>query len=138
MIVISHRGNINGICADTENNPIHIQKLLNTNIPVEIDVWFKNSNFYLGHDIPVYRIETNFLRQKNLWCHAKNIEAFEQLLKINALCFWHQTDDYTLTSNGFIWTYPSKTTCAQSIIVDLSNNWKSCNYTCYGVCTDYQ
>ena len=22
--------------------------------------------------------------------------------------FWHQTDDFTLTSHGYIWTYPGK------------------------------
>ena len=49
----------------------------------------------------------NLLIQK-IWFHAKNIEAFYELLKLNIVCFWHQNDDVTLTSNGYIWTYPGK------------------------------
>jgi hypothetical protein len=34
-------------------------------------------------------------------------------------------------------TYPNKTTCNSSIIVDTSKDWKNKNYNCYGVCVDY-
>jgi hypothetical protein len=51
--------------------------------------------------------------------------------------FWHQEDDFTLTSSGYIWTFPNKQVTNESIIVDFSQNWKDKNYSCYGVCVDY-
>lgn len=138
MIIILHRGNTKGRNLKKENCPNHIQNILNqSNFQIEIDVWFKNKNFYLGHDNPQYKIDNNFLLQKNLWCHAKNLKALKELLQMNVICFWHESDDYTLTSNNFIWTYPNKKTIKNSIIVDLNKNWKTKNYNCYGVCVDY-
>jgi hypothetical protein len=137
MILISHRGNINGPQLDLENLPSHIQILLNNQINVEIDVWYHQNNFYLGHDKPVYKIDCHFLLQKNLWCHAKNLNAFEKLIELKTICFWHNVDDYTLTTNNFIWTYPNKPVSYKSIIVDTSINWKDKGYNCSGVCVDY-
>ena len=42
----------------------------------------------------------------NFWCHAKNLDALNRLLKIGVNCFWHENDKYTLTSNRIIWTFP--------------------------------
>ena len=53
-------------------------------------------------------------------------------------CFWHQQDDYTITSKGFIWAYPSKKLTKNSIAVLP----ESSNYTLdelknsYGICSD--
>ena len=43
---------------------------------------------------------------KNIWCHAKTSDALSALKKIEAHYFWHQDDDYTITSKGYFWTYP--------------------------------
>ena len=137
MILISHRGNISGPSPSLENNPKHIQTLLDQNINVEIDVWWYKNTFFLGHDTPIYEITQDFLIQPNLWCHAKNLEALTTLLNMNTICFWHQEDDHTLTSNNFIWTYPNKETNTNSIIVDITADWKNKNYKCAGVCVDY-
>ncbi|MEY4371014.1 MAG: Paramecium bursaria Chlorella virus [Pseudomonadota bacterium] len=138
MIIISHRGNTNGRNKSLENNPIHIDKLLKSNIQVEIDVWFKNGLLLLGHDKPEYIIKGTFLKNKGLWCHAKNLSALEYMLKNNIQnSFWHQEDDFTITSSGYIWTYPNKSITSQSIIVDLNKNWKTKNYNCFGVCVDF-
>ena len=106
MKIISHRGYINGPDATIENNPAHIKKIIETGIDAEIDVWYINNRFFLGHDEPRYEVSDNFLLDSRLWCHAKNISSLVNLLKIGAHCFWHQEDDYTLTSKGFIWAYP--------------------------------
>jgi hypothetical protein len=136
MKIISHRGNVIGPC-DLENHPKHIQELLNKKIDCEIDVWYLNKKFYLGHDLGQYEINLSFLRQEGLWCHAKNLNALQVMLSNNINCFWHENDDFTLTSNGFIWTFMNKPICEKSIIVDNSANWIKNNYNCYGVCTDY-
>ena len=39
-------------------------------------------------------------------------------MKVNDVhCFWHQEDDVTLTSKGYLWTYPNKQLTPKSIAV---------------------
>ena len=116
MIIISHRGNIDGP-SNLENHPSQIDKALSLGYHVEIDVWFENNRFYLGHDYPEYEVSSVFLKKNNLWCHAKNIPALKELIDSNVHCFWHQEDDVTLTSQGYLWTYPGKTLTRKSICV---------------------
>lgn len=75
MILISHRGNINGKKPNDENAPYYINEALKKGYNVEIDVWWFNESFYLGHDKPIYKVEKKYLQNYKLWCHAKNIEA---------------------------------------------------------------
>ena len=137
MKVISHRGNLFGPNSETENNPDHIQDVLKKH-DVEVDVWLSSNNeIFLGHNYPQYIISPNFLQHKGLWCHAKNLNALYYLMNANIKCFFHNVDDYTLTSNGYIWTYPGYEVTDKSIIVDLNEGWQNTNYNCYGVCVDY-
>ena len=108
MIFISHRGNLTGKGGDEwENHPDYITEALRQGFNVEIDVWFKNGELFLGHDTPKYKIDSRFLINNRLWCHAKNEEALEIMLSLGNHCFWHETDKYTLTSKGYIWCYRS-------------------------------
>ena len=136
MIFISHRGNINGINKKFENNPKYIQSAINKGFNVEIDVWYKDA-FYLGHDSPQFIVTKRFLENKKLWCHAKNLEALEKLQKINTKYFWHQEDDYTLTSNGFIWTYPGKKLSNKSICVLPELKKNKLPKFISGICSDF-
>ena len=36
--------------------------LLEKGYEVEVDVWYENNNFYLGHDEPILRIDTNLFK----------------------------------------------------------------------------
>ena len=136
MLFISHRGNINGADPTKENNPQYIEEALQKNFEVEVDVRFLNNSFYLGHDNPNYKISNSFIRQKKLWFHAKNIEALYELQKMNVNCFWHENDAVTLTSNGFIWTYPGKQLTLNSICV-LPEKANIKKFNCAGICSDY-
>ena len=73
MIFISHRGNLDGQDKENENKPEQIMKVLDLGYYVEIDVWLINSDIYLGHDSPQYKIDKLFLLNDRLICHAKNI-----------------------------------------------------------------
>lgn len=139
MILISHRGNLNGPRPLEENNPECVDKAINKGYNVEIDVWKKNNVWFLGHDAPQYQIEQNFLLKNKLWCHAKNIEALEALLLLEAHCFWHQEDDYTITSRGIIWAYPGRETSNNSICVmpERNNISKRDILISRGICSDY-
>ena len=50
MILISHRGNIDKINTKEENKPTYIFNALDHNFNVEVDIWFIENTFYLGHD----------------------------------------------------------------------------------------
>lgn len=119
MLLISHRGNLTGSGGVYwENHPDYIQDALDAGYDVEIDVWYLDRKYWLGHDMPVNEVKDSFVKMKNLWCHAKNIDALVQLSGFGQInCFWHQKDDYTLTSHGYIWTYPRMPLRAKSISV---------------------
>ena len=135
MYLISHRGNISGIQKDDENKPEYINKALEKGYDVEIDVRFSKGKFFLGHDYDQYEIDQKFISNEKIWCHAKTSEALLALYETNAHYFWHQEDDYTLTSKGFIWVYPGKPLIKDSIAV-LPEKFKQDISICYGICTD--
>ena len=139
MILISHRGNINGKNIPLENNPGYIRDAIHLGYNVEVDIWYHNNTFWLGHDNPEYQIGLYFLLENSdkLWCHAKNIEAIVEMKKEkNINCFWHQKDDITLTSKGYIWAYPGKQPIKNSIAVmpEIHNDNLD---KCIGICSDY-
>lgn len=135
MIYISHRGYIDGEDKKIENNPKQILKILDKNIHVEIDVRYFNKSFYLGHDTPEFKIDKKFLEHQNLWCHAKDSNTLNEIRNLNCHYFWHQNDDYTLTSKGFIWVYPGKPLLKNCIAVLPQDDNLNLS-TCYGICTD--
>jgi hypothetical protein len=136
MVLISHRGNLDGPKPKLENNPAQVKSVILSGFDCEIDVWNINGHFILGHDRPSYPVKEKFLENKKLWCHAKNLQALEVMLgNKNIHCFWHENDDFTLTSKNFIWTFPEKSTSKKSVVVSLDK--KSSDYQCYGICTDY-
>ena len=72
-----------------------------------------------------------------MWCHAKNLEALKIMLSYSDIhCFWHQEDDVTLTSRGYIWTYPGKPLTENSIAVKPEKNNENVKKV-LGICSDY-
>jgi hypothetical protein len=143
MIYISHRGNINGRIENVENKPEYVNDTILLGYDVEIDVWFVDGEWWLGHDTPQYKVSVEWLeeRQDKLWIHCKNVEAVVELESGNKHYdgfnfFWHETDTLTLTSLSFIWVYPGKQPIKGSIAVmpEIHNEDVS---QCYGICSDY-
>lgn len=136
MKLIAHRGNTSGRDPENENNPNHVIHAINKGFDSEIDIWC-HDGLYSGHDEAQYDIDLDFLLEyhDSLWIHCKNIEALELLSSINQLnVFWHENDAYTLTSKGYIWTYPHRKVCEKSVIV--CNNSQYAKYqNCFGVCS---
>ena len=138
MILISHRGNITGPNKEMENKPEYIEKTLKMDYDVEVDVWcFGDGGYWLGHDKPQYYVDESFLRNKKLWCHAKNIQGLYSMLEDSIHCFFHQEDDVTLTSKGYMWTYPGKNLTKNSIAVLPEKVRKLSPDSVAGVCSDY-
>jgi hypothetical protein len=140
MILISHRGNINGKFESYENEPNYIDLTISKGYDVEIDIWIIEGLFYLGHDEPQYGITLDWLnkRKDKLWIHCKNIEAIEffNLLFGTYNYFWHQEDTVTLTSKGYIWAYPGKQPIKNSIAV-MPEIFNDNLDSCMGICSDY-
>tara|TARA_B110001454_G_C12513964_1_gene348073 strand:+ start:250 stop:678 length:429 start_codon:yes stop_codon:yes gene_type:complete len=138
MILISHRGNITGPNKEMENKPEYIEKTLKMGYDVEVDVWcFGDGGYWLGHDKPQYHVDESFLHNKKLWCHAKNIQGLYSMLEDSIHCFFHQEDDVTLTSKGYMWTYPGKDLTKNSIAVLPEKVRKLPPDSVAGVCSDY-
>lgn len=110
MKIISHRGNLNGRNIDLENNPTQIETLINLGFDVEIDLRMENNKLFLGHNKPQYEISNEWLLiySNKLWIHAKDYESVDFLRKTNFNWFWHDKDEMTLTSQGFIWSNINK------------------------------
>ena len=137
VIIISHRGNISGPSPKFENNPKFVTEAIRAGYDCEVDVWYENDRLYLGHDKPQYEISLKFLKNDKFWCHAKNLPSLEFMIKNDIHCFWHQEDNYTLTSRGFIWAYPGMPLVKDSIcVMPEKAKWDTFN-NCSGICTDY-
>tara|TARA_R110000851_G_scaffold105608_3_gene224133 strand:+ start:767 stop:1207 length:441 start_codon:yes stop_codon:yes gene_type:complete len=139
VILVSHRGNINGKLPERENSPDYILEAIESGYHVEVDVWYKSGRLYLGHDSPEYETSISFLENDKMWCHCKNIEALARLVESDVHCFFHQTDEVTLTSRGYMWVYPNKKLVKGSVCVlpELANYAEEDLEKCIGVCSDY-
>jgi hypothetical protein len=139
MILISHRGNIDGKIPKLENKPSYVEDAIKLGFDVEIDIWMIKGILLLGHDEPQYGVPQDWLnkRYERLWIHCKNIEAMEWFNMIGKFnYFWHQEDTITLTSMNVIWAYPGKQPIKGSIAVmpEISSDNLD---DCIGICSDY-
>ena len=139
MILISHRGLLNGPDVERENTVDAINECLRLGFDVEVDVWYRDG-WYLGHDEPKTPTTLDFLSTKGLWIHAKNLYAAEKLYGSNLTYFYHDKEPRVLTSNGYWWTYPQKKVGYKSIALmpEWYTNVEKCiEWNCAGVCTDF-
>jgi hypothetical protein len=139
--LISHRGNIEGPNPSRENTPTYLVEALNCGVEVEVDVWVIDGKIFFGHDGPDHEVGSTFVEliHRDAWFHCKNLGALEYFSRMDQgyKFFWHQTDDYALTSNGFIWTYPGKQHTSNSIVVDLNPEYKYQDGEVFALCVDY-
>ena len=143
MILISHRGNINGKIIERENQPEYIDEAISLGYDVEIDIWGIDGGLFLGHDDPQYPTDFDWLKERssNLWIHCKNIDALLYFTDIDYSLelfnyFWHETDTVTLTSENWIWAFPGKQPINGSIAV-LPEIYNDDVSDAAGVCSDF-
>lgn len=136
---ISHRGNLIGKAPIKENTISYIQEALLNGFDVEIDIWYKNEVLFLGHDGPEQKVSLEWLneRKDKLWVHCKSLETLSFFNKLDSSFnyFFHDNDEATLTSKGFIWVFPGKQPVSNSIAVmpEIHNDDYS---QCIGICSD--
>lgn len=143
-IYIAHRGNLIGPNPNNENNPLYIEQAILKGYDVEIDAWYKDGKYYLGHDKPTYPVNVKFLVEhgNRLWIHIKNEETLNHIRKSSGLnYFWHNNDEFTLTSYGYVWAFPSKKIHHDYInLMPEINNLAASDFrfkNVCGICSDY-
>ena len=142
MKLIAHKGNVNGPNPSTENTPQQIEWCIENGYDVEIDVRYnvEKDKFYLGHDESKYEINWWWLAGKleHLWIHCKDLTTLHEFTSNTSgyNYFWHQGDDYTLTSKGQIWASSGKPYKDDTVMV-IENPEDVKEYDCYAICSDY-
>lgn len=133
--IISHRGNLAGRIPERENTLDYIDEAIEAGFDVEIDLWFHEGKFFLGHDGPDTEVQLQHLidRVFALWVHAKNLDVVTHLLQTELHWFWHDKDVMTLTSEGIPWAQPGQFVPG-GITVEFSR--KDIPEYALGVCTD--
>ena len=141
MRLISHRGNLNGPNKERENHPDYIWEALQAGYEVEIDVWWVDGKFKLGHDEPQYDFPFSLIENhySKLWIHCKNMDVLSQLNELDSSgsklnYFSHEDDLGVLTSRGYIW---STHLYDRGILVMPEVFNKEPNENTFGVCSDY-
>lgn len=139
MRLIAHRGNVFGPNPEKENTFEYLKETIKSGFDVEADIWEIDSRFFLGHDAPTSEIKWEDIKliQPFTWFHAKNLAALNTLMRNRIHVFFHDKDDYTITSKGFVWAYSGK---------DIGPNGIACMpestpgfivpSDVYGVCSD--
>lgn len=136
--IYAHRGNIDGPENPLENTVELAEKALGMGYGVELDVWFKNDCFFLGHDQPKQKVSKQYLINNNFLIHCKNYQAFRELyLNPNIHCFYHNDEPFTLTNLGKCLVHEKivENFNHNDIVVDL--NSRKITDKAYGVITDY-
>lgn len=143
MKYIAHRGLFQGPNPDLENRPEQIDLAIANGFECEVDMWKYNNLLFLGHNEGKYNVPFSFVLKTGLWIHAKNHAALEWLSTNTqgVKYFWHERDEYTLTSSGHIWSYPGKELTTKTVMLmpewndpELVNDY---NVDCFGICSDW-
>ena len=138
MILISHRGNVNGKNPERENTIEYIEEAIKKGYHCEIDICkFDGEKFYLGHDTPGEAVSIQWLGSNPVWCHAKDYASLQALVAMGVHCFWHQEDNYTITSQGWIWAYPGQPGGKYTIAVHPEQLTEKEIKKFSGVCSDH-
>jgi hypothetical protein len=103
---------VNGPDKRLENDIATIVHRCSNGLYSEIDIWYVNSKWYIGHDSPEQEITLEYLMSPYLFIHAKNVEAFHELQQLsdahglNLRIFYHTEEHYALTTRGETIIYP--------------------------------
>ena len=141
MIFYAHRGNTRGPSM-FENEPYYLTRAINEGFAPEVDVWCVKGDLWFGHDWPDHRVTQEWMQDFGEYCifHCKNWQAMLAMQQAKQHYFWHQDDEYTLTSEGLVWVYPDRPfqpdknyIACQPGYIDLPAEW----YDIGGICSDY-
>jgi hypothetical protein len=141
MLLISHRGNVDGMNPDRENSIPYINGALNLGFSVMVDVWFVGGTLALGNHRPQYGINAEFLRNPQIICKARSAATLNALMDMDLHCFANDRDDYSVTTEGYVWIYPGCASPPRGILYMPEFNYKDvrdvADIGCAGVCSNW-
>jgi hypothetical protein len=142
---ILHRGLSDGPSVELENNYENLLVRIREGWHVEVDIWFEDGRWWLGHDYDAAKqreISDSELEALSVgaWFHCKNVAALAEMSRLNQgwRFFSHDRDEAVLTSTGQIWCYPG-IFCERGIAVlpERCDQWSLGKSGLIGVCSDY-
>ena len=141
-LLISHRGNINGIVPEKENTVEHIEEALEKGFHVVVDVFLiGEKHLALGSETPQYPITIDFLTNKKIICRAKSIEALDFLVTNQAHAFYQEAENCSLTSGGLIWVSQGKNITQRCVFAMpewiMPDITTLKNIDCAGICSNF-
>ena len=150
-LLIAHRGLLSGPDKTRENTVKTLVSARQQGYDVEIDVWYHENSWWLGHDGPLEPVDISILQildrgtylgTHHAWIHAKSIQTLYQLRKMRweGHVFFHENDPAVLTSSGYLWTFVGQELTPLSICVmpELTDSLENCRkLSVYAFCTDY-
>lgn len=149
VVLLSHRGNLDGPDPASENAPAHIDRAINAGFKVEVDLRVVErrggKRLMFGHDGPQYEIDEEWIRVRrdDLLIHLKDFDALKYVarwhLPWHVIC--HSADPYTITSRGWPWLHdlalqPSPDTIVPLITLEQLRSYPHLRAV-GGVCTDF-
>ncbi len=108
MIIISHRGNLNGAGSQCERQ--HVEEALLRGYDVEVDVRSHVWRLYVGHDAPLFELPREWVRTEvssRLWFHAKDERCHDALALVGHRVFMHDDEPHGMVvPDGLLWVHP--------------------------------
>lgn len=141
MRIYSHRGNLSGKTS-RENEPGYIMECIEAGFFVEVDLWFKGGEYFLGHDEPSYRIRIEDFDVEQVIFHLKTPHV-PSLARADAFAI--VDDPFVATLRGWLWTNygqeptPQGIVCAPELVADDRplEDFVAASRGALGICTDH-
>ncbi len=110
MLIISHRGNLNGPEGSGDCDRDRVLLALRLGFDVEIDVRCHQRECWVGHDEPLYRLSELVVPiSARIWFHAKDLESFRQVVSHGRMAFAHAVDAFVpVVNTDAIWVHPNQ------------------------------
>ncbi|CAB5221562.1 hypothetical protein UFOVP245_188 [uncultured Caudovirales phage] len=141
MIIISHRGLVDGDDPTKENNPTAIAAALGEFFLVYIDLWMVEGKPFLGTDGPVYPMPEDFIHNPDVILCPRDRMAVNFVAIRDAHFVIPTTGDYTLTSYKWLWAKSSAASIGRDCIIHLPEDYyeptQLVDTRFTGVCTKY-
>lgn len=141
MKIYSHRGNLSGK-DPRENEPAFLLDCIALGFHVEVDLWFADGAYFLGHDEPTHRIDLADFDREEVIFHLKNAHV-PHLERADAFAI--ENDPYVLTRRGLLWmnygqpANPQGVMCSPELVGDprpVAEFARSVRHAA-GICTDH-
>lgn len=143
MLIIAHRGLLEGPDKELENHPDQLLKAIRQGFDIEVDMWYNDSGLWLGHDEPQYLIEEAglypWLYGLHSWIHAKDLATMVYLMEeySSSNIFYHTDEDVVLTSQKYMWAHPTKRIDGAICVLPELYPERAVPKNAFGICTDY-